>query len=189
VTDEPLNLYELLMGEVGEVPVPHSFEEVTTAAFLAQDRADRDSRRRSEALVAERQAARQDQADLAAFMGRGRSHADVLADFAAMSDRADAWQAHQAERAAKRAERQREERIGQLEAEVDAGRTRAEQLSRNWSKAIDGWAAERRRSEGAPFRDDADPVVGYRAVRGGQVEVRSSQVNRTRNSGYILGIR
>lgn len=170
---EPVNLYELLMGEVGEVPAPRSFEETTAAAFRAQDLADKESRQRAEKLAAERPAGPVDAGDVAAFLGRTRTHADVIADYAALSDQADAWQAHQAERAAKRAEREREEatqrRIAELEAEAAEASTRAERQARNFSQAVDGWAAERRRSEqGASFRGERQYV---------------------RSGGEILGIR
>jgi hypothetical protein len=154
---EPLNLYELLMGEVGEVPVPRSFEETAAAVALAQDRADAPERKRSQQLVAKRQASRQDAAELAAFMGRVRTHADVISDYVAFSDRADAWQQHQAERAAKRAEREREEaqqrRIVDLEAEAAEASTRSKLDMRALRQANEGWAHAR--GEAASFRDHA----------------------------------
>jgi predicted RNase H-like nuclease (RuvC/YqgF family) len=94
-------------------------------------------------------------ADLAKFMGRGRTHADVISDFAELSDQADQWQAFQAERAAQRAERvareQQERRIAELEEEVAASSTRADRLGRDLRQANEGWG--RARSEAASFRD------------------------------------
>jgi chromosome segregation ATPase len=153
---EPLNLYELLMGEVGEVPVPHSFEEVTTSAFRSQDLADRDEQKQAEREQAERRAARQDVADLQKFMGRGRSHADVIGDFSELADRADKWAAFQAERAAAREAREREERqqarINELEEQVAASSVRSERLDQALREANEGWG--RARAEAAGFRDD-----------------------------------
>jgi hypothetical protein len=193
MTGEPWNMYESLMGEeLGAPPVPRTPEETVSEAFRALDRADRDDRRRAEQLAKERQAGRQDAIDVARFMGRGRTHADVISDYAALSDRADAWQQHQSERAAKRAAVEREQRqqarVAELEAELATTSARAERMGRNFSQAVDGWVAERHRSEGASFRDEQDPVVGYRAVRGGEIEVHASQVNRTRQGGPILGV-
>jgi hypothetical protein len=152
---EPMSMDAWMGEEIGEVPVPHSFEETAEAAFRAQDLEDRRERKRSQQLLDSQRAARQDMADMAAFMGRGRSHADVLNDFAAMSDRVDAWQAYQAERAAKRAERERQERqqerIAELEEQVAESHTRAERLGRNLREANEGWG--RARDEAASFRD------------------------------------
>jgi len=61
-------------------------------------------------------------------------------------------------------------RIAELEAEVEATATRAEQLGRHFHEAVEGWGAERRRSEGASFPGDGERTY-------------------IRNHGHILGIR
>jgi hypothetical protein len=153
---EPLNLYEFLMGdEVGEVPVPRSFEETVATVSRAQDEQDSDARKRSEKLAAQRAGGPVDATDVATFLGRGHSHADVISNFSELADRADKWQAHLAEQAAKKAERERQEasqrRIAELEAELATTATRAEQLGRHFHEAVEGWG--RARQEAASFRD------------------------------------
>lgn len=65
---------------------------------------------------------------------------------------------------AQRVERH-EARVAELEAEAVSEHARAEQLSRNFTQAVQGWTAERRRHEEASFRGDNQ--VRYRT--GGQI--------------------
>ena len=92
---------------------------------------------------------------MAAFLGRGNTHADVISNFASLADQADKWQAHLAEQAAAKAAKEREEasqrRIAELEAELATTATRAEQLGRHFHEAVEGWG--RAREEAAGFRD------------------------------------
>lgn len=154
-------------------PVARSLSETAEGHFRAQDLADRDARKRSQRLAAERQASRQDLAELHAFMGHQVvAHADVLGNWAAAQDRLDEFQAHREAKAARAAEQARQDHLASLEAEVAASARSQQRSMRTLRQANEAAAAFRRQAEEASFRDaryepyrGADGILHLQRIR------------------------
>jgi hypothetical protein len=157
----PLLTWEDMEGfDEQAMPVSRSFEETAVLAFRAQDQADATERRRTEQANAERRATAEDASTVASFLGRTRTHADVLAGMVASAERVDAWEKVQREKAERRRDRDRDERIFQLEEELAAAEAERARSLRTLAQANDVAAAFHRRAakaeaEGASFRDAA----------------------------------
>jgi predicted RNase H-like nuclease (RuvC/YqgF family) len=135
------------------IPVAHSLEETAELAFQAQDRQDtRDAKEaRRQRNESTRLADEVDVAETLAWLGRPMPGA--LERFRAASDRLDAVEEYQRKHHHALKARAQEERIAELEAQLEAASMRAAQLGRNFSQAVEGWG--RARAEAAGFRDAA----------------------------------
>jgi hypothetical protein len=142
------------------VPVARSLDEMAEAVFRSQDlqthtRQDAEADKQRQRSQAQKLADLSDEAEMRAFMGQ--STPSAIEYYLMASDAAD--RAEEADRKRRDAQllRDREKRIAQLEAQLVEERatahTRAEHLSREWGKAVEGWGHAR--AERDSFRNAA----------------------------------
>jgi hypothetical protein len=188
-------------SDTGVVVAPDGTQVALAESTRASMRSD-DVRER--AAAREQEAVRSARADLlssqaAAGVMTPSSHAEVLQRFSLRADFED-------RRAARQAERELDQvRFGEVDlVQRPAPGLRSEKLAlqRRQRERREAMTPEQRelrelRGEVTHLRAliharggyDPDPVVGYRSVRGGEVEVRASQVNHHRDGGPITSIR